>query len=178
MLNKSVHERFNEIYDLTNKAVRAFVTAKCGNTADIADIVQDTYVEVYQVLMKRGSGYVRDEKAFVLKIARQKLSRYYTLADRLGVLFFTRNKHDDFGLSELEQVADSFLTEDYVVDRAMLDEVREFLLKKPQDVRKVFYLFYDVEFTIPQIAAELGMSESNVKHKLYRTLNEIREKLE
>ena len=40
-------------------------------------------------------------------------------------------------------------------------------------MKKVFYLFYDVGQTIPEIARALSMSESNVKHKLYRTLKEL-----
>jgi RNA polymerase sigma-70 factor (ECF subfamily) len=56
----------------------------------------------------------------------------------------------------------------------MLDEIRRFIEQKPQDVKKVFYLFYDAGHSIPEIAQLLSMSESNVKHKLYRTLKELR----
>ncbi len=45
MVDPNITSRFNEIYDSTGKTVLAFVTAKCRNTADIQDIVQDTYVE-------------------------------------------------------------------------------------------------------------------------------------
>jgi DNA-directed RNA polymerase specialized sigma24 family protein len=44
-------------------------------------------------------------------------------------------------------------------------------------VKKVLYMFYELGMTIAEIAEELSMSESNVKHKLYRTLKEVRDSL-
>jgi len=79
---------------------------------------------------------------------------------------------DEVELSDLE--LDAFLTEDFITNQIMLDEVRRLIQSKPQDVKKVFYLFYDVGHSIPEIAKALSMSESNVKHKLYRTLKELR----
>ena len=72
MSNPNTVSRFDDIYNSTNKSVLAFITAKCRNTADISDIFQDTYVELYQVLIKRGAEYITSEKAFVLKIKKQK----------------------------------------------------------------------------------------------------------
>jgi DNA-directed RNA polymerase specialized sigma24 family protein len=45
-------------------------------------------------------------------------------------------------------------------------------------VKKVFALFYEADLSIAKIAENLSISESNVKHKLYRTLKEIRSILE
>jgi RNA polymerase sigma-70 factor (ECF subfamily) len=177
-----VTSRFNEIYYSTYNSVVAFVTAKCGNTADIADIVQDTYVEVYRVLSRRGVDYIKEPKAISLKIARQKLSKYYTAAERLKALVPLNANRDsgDFGESDFtdweQRLADDFLTEDFIVDKLLIAEVKALIREKPQDVKKVFYLFYDMGLTIPQIAKTMSMTESNVKHKLYRTLKELRSK--
>ncbi|MFQ9801920.1 MAG: sigma factor-like helix-turn-helix DNA-binding protein [Clostridia bacterium] len=35
-------------------------------------------------------------------------------------------------------------------------------------------MYYSLDLTIPEIAKQLSMSESNVKNKLYRTLKEMR----
>ena len=67
MLNPNIASRFDEIYNSTNKAVLAFITAKCGRTADIGDIFQETYMELYQILIKRGVEYVTNDKALVLR---------------------------------------------------------------------------------------------------------------
>jgi RNA polymerase sigma-70 factor (ECF subfamily) len=154
--------------------VLAFITAKCRYTADIGDIFQDTYMELYQVLSKREADYVKNDKAFVLRIAKRKIARYYSLLERLKIfvpMTATNEDGEEFELSDLE--ADAFLTEDFVVNQALLEAAQQFLQKKPEAVKKVFYLFYDVGLTIPEIAERLAMRESNVKNKLYRTIKEL-----
>lgn len=175
MVDPNIISRFNEIYDSTYRVVLSLVTVRCSNTADIQDIVQDTYVELYRCLDKRGVDYIKNDKAFVLRIAKQKLSRYYSLMERLRIFIpmtVINQDGDEVELSDLE--LDAFLTEDFITNQIMLDEVRRLIQSKPQDVKKVFYLFYDVGHSIPEIAKALSMSESNVKHKLYRTLKELR----
>ena len=44
MTESNINLRFNEIYDSTCKIILAFITARCGNTSDISDIFQDTYM--------------------------------------------------------------------------------------------------------------------------------------
>ncbi|MCL2030799.1 MAG: RNA polymerase sigma factor [Oscillospiraceae bacterium] len=175
MAGQDSTSRFNEIYNSTHKEVLTYVTAKCGNTADIQDIVQETYMELYTLLEKRGVDYVRNGKALVLRLAKQKLYRYYSLLERLRMfvpMTVTNGEGVESALSDLE--ADAFLTEVFSADQILLDEVRAFIRQKPAEVKKVFYLFYDVGLTIPETAKALSMSESKVKHKLYRTLKELR----
>jgi len=175
MVDPNITSRFNEIYDSTYKIVLSYVTAKCGNTADIRDIMQDIYLELYQIIAKRGVDYIKDEKSLCLRIARQKLSRYYSLLERLKMfvpITTVSEDSEEVDISDFE--TDSFLTEDFVVNQVLLEDIRRFIEQKPQDVKKVFYLFYDVGNTIPEIARLLSMSESNVKHKIYRTLKELR----
>ena len=175
MVDPSITSRFNEIYDSTNRAVLAFVTAKCGNIIDISDIVQDTYMELYRLLNKRGVDYIKNSKAMVLRIAKQKISRHYSLMDKLRhfvPMFVQSEDGGEIPLSDLE--AESFLTEDFMADHILLKNTREFIKQKPEDVKKVFFLFYDAGQSIPEIAQALSMSESNVKNKLYRTIKELR----
>lgn len=87
-------------------------------------------------------------------------------------LVITNDDGEETELLDIE--ADAFLTEDFVADKLMLKNIRSLLQSKPRDVKKIFYLFYDLGQSIPEIAKALMMSESSVKHKLYRTLKEIR----
>lgn len=174
MTNQNIAFRFDEIYNSTNKVVLAFITAKCKNTADINDILQDTYLELYQVLIKRGAEYIKHEKAFVLRIAKQKIARYYSLLERLKIFVSIDINNEDEEEAELSDFKISdFLTEDYVVNQILLDNAQEFIMSKSEDVKKVYYLFYGAGLTIPEIAKILSISESSVKNKLYRTLREL-----
>jgi RNA polymerase sigma-70 factor (ECF subfamily) len=175
MSSPSIASRFDDMYHSTKKAALSFITTKCKNTADISDIMQDTYMELYQVLIKRGAEYVINEKAFVLRIAKQKLARYYSLLERLRIFVSMNAHHEDeeeVDLSDFE--VDSFSMEDYAVNQVLLDNARKFIQSKPEDIKKVYYLFYAAGLSIPEIANILSISESNVKHKLYRTLKELK----
>jgi RNA polymerase sigma-70 factor (ECF subfamily) len=179
MSDQTVTERFNEVYNATYKAVMAYIAGKCGNTADMGDIAQEVYIEVYEMLCKRGVGYPRSDKAVVMKIAQQKIARHYSRMDRLRMLVPLRGENEDGDDDALTpQEVDAFMTEDYVIDQMMHDSARQIIRQKPEDVKKVFYLFYDLGLTIAETAQALGVSESNVKNKLYRTLKELRSLLE
>ena len=187
MSGENIDSRFNEIYDTTNKIILAFITAKCGNAADINDIFQETYMELYQRLQKRGADYVKDGKNFTLKIAKNKIARHYTLAERLKIFVSTTIKSEDNTeyqtnyYEDKETNKDLFLAEDnienYIINQDILENVRQFIKQKPADVEKIFYFFYELDLSISEIAQILSITESNVKHKLYRTLKELRDLL-
>jgi len=171
--------RFDEIYDSTHVQVRAFITAKCGRLTDVGDIFQETYMELYRLILKRGADYITNEKALVMKLAKQKIARHYSLAQRLRMFVSLSAKNtngDEIDISDFD--AEGFLAEDMAVDNVMYENARALLKAKPLDVQKVFYLTFDMGLTIAEIAKTLSMTESNVKNKLYRTLKELRKNFE
>ena len=179
MTDPNAASRFDEIYSATSRSVLAFITSKCKHTADISDIFQDTYLELYQVLSNRGVDYVKSPKAFMIRIAQRKISRYYSLMERLKLFVsLTAFDEDEVGYEPSDIDAHSVLLEDFAINQLLLDFVKQHLREKPDSVKRVFYLFYEFEMTIPEIAEALGISESNVKNKLYRTLKELRELLQ
>jgi RNA polymerase sigma-70 factor (ECF subfamily) len=176
MYGSDTVSRFNEIYDSTNKFILAFITARCGNTSDIGDIFQDTYMELYQRLEKKGADYVIDGKAFVFKIAKQKIARNYSLLKRLRMFVPVgvaneENEYEGIELSDMD--VNSFLMEDFAVDQIMLDNIRQLIKQKSPDTEQIFYFFYDMGLSIPEIAQAMSISESNIKNKLYRTIKEL-----
>ena len=171
-----IASRFEEIYNSTNKELLTYITSKCGRIADVSDIFQDTCMEFYRVLCERGIDYVTNAKALLFKIAKRKIAKHYSLSERLRMfvpLYSQSGDSEEFEMPDIE--AGELSTEDIVVNQVMLEEAKKLIMQKPENVKKVFFLFYEVGQTIPEIAQALSMSESNVKHKLYRTLNEIRE---
>jgi len=174
VVDQDITTLFNKIYDMTFKNVFAFVTSKCGNTNDIADILQETYMEVYSVIVKKGCTYIINEEAFVKNIAKTKIFRHYSLKEKISS--FINVSKDDHEIDILDfEITYEIEIEESVANKLLLDEINCFLLKKPQLTQKVFYLYYSLDYTIQQIATDLSLSESNVKNKLYRTVKEIRE---
>jgi RNA polymerase sigma-70 factor (ECF subfamily) len=79
-------------------------------------------------------------------------------------------------LSDFE--IEDFTLEDCVVNQILLEKAQEFIQSKSEDVERIFYLYYDSNLTVPEIAKMLNMSDSNVKHRIYRTLKELKDLFE
>lgn len=175
MADRSTTDFFNGIYDATNRKVLSYITAKCGRTSDIADIFQETYLEVFAALKRHGSDYVNNGEAFVMRIAKQKIYRYYSFLDRMKSVFtlFSPNDNEE-GTDFSDDEINGFTFESEESEKMLILQVNRFLLQKPAAIQKIFVLFYFMDMTIPEIAKLLSMSESNVKNKLYRTLKELR----
>ncbi|MBE6686122.1 MAG: hypothetical protein E7591_02715 [Ruminococcaceae bacterium] len=77
---------FNELYDSTYQKTLIYVTAKCSKLHDVEDILQEIYTEVYSVLLNKGREYIQNEEAFVIKIAKTKIFRHYSLKQRLSAI--------------------------------------------------------------------------------------------
>ncbi|MGI5897510.1 MAG: RNA polymerase sigma factor [Oscillospiraceae bacterium] len=171
MVDQAATSLFNALYDATNRKVLSFIIAKCSNTADIRDLFQETYLELYALLVKRGTKYVKNGEALVMKLARQKVYRHYSLLRRLRPAVSIPEPAEEEPCLEQAEVA----LEDDAFTAALIAEIGGILSQKPQQVQKIFYLYYSLDRSIPEIAALLSMSEANVKNKLYRTIRELRE---
>lgn len=175
MVDQNIISLFNDIYDATNRKVLGFIAAKCSNTSDISDIFQDTYMELYAVMVKRGLDYIINSEAFVMKIAKQKVYRHYSLLDRLKFavpLSVADDNGNEINIADLE--ANYFSFDISMLNSALIAEIRRAISAKPQIVQKIFFMRYSLDLTIPEIAELLSVGESYVKNKLYRTINELR----
>ena len=175
MVDQNTTTLFNEIYDSTNRKVLVYITAKCGSPSDIHDIFQETYMELYSVLVRKGPGYIQNGEAFVMRIAKQKLSRYYSLTARLkSLLPLSGSSADAEGDPPEDLELNSYSIDEQICSRDLTAKIYDVLSTKSPEIRKIFYLYYNLDLTISEIASQLSMTESNVKNKLYRTLKELR----
>lgn len=161
---------FNEIYDQTYDKVLRYVISKCGNTSDIADIVQETYLELYLTIVKRGAEYINNPGAFVMQLAKAKVYKHYSLVEKLKTLLpqVSQGREDAPPAPEEVQVHEAY------VNGITIQEIWTLLQSQDQQVQKIFYLYYYCGLKLREISKELDLHESTVKHKLYRTLAGIR----
>ena len=167
--------RFDEIYAATQRSALIYITAKCARNADIGDIFQETYLALYRTLRNNPDMRIENESAFVLKIARRILARYYNLRTRLKMFVSLQAAYDE-GESDLSDAeAARFMTDDFTVTHARMDAARAHLQRKPELTQKCFYLMYDMGLSIAEVARAMGLTESNVKNRIYRTIKELRQ---
>lgn len=163
---------FNQIYDANYNSVIKFVITKVRNLDDVQDIVQDVFVELYQILGRKGADYIINPEALLIKIAKTKLYRHYSLMDRMMNRLSIRKE---------EEIPEDFIITDREIDskldnRFVIEDIWKIIKSKSIDIQKVFYLYYYLDMPIREISKLMKMGESNIKHKIYRTLEEIRNK--
>lgn len=168
MTGQKVETVFDEIYHETSRKVLCYIKNKCGKTEDISDIFQDTYMELLVVLEKKGEDYIKNKDAFVMQIAKSKVYHYYLCKARVGTVFSSQDL-EGVELAEVSQPLD-----EWMVQKEMVREVYKLLEAKDRITREIFYLYYQRGMSIPAISSVLGMGQSNVKNKLYRTIKSLR----
>ncbi len=169
MIDQISLENFNEIFDKTYNNVLKFVVCKCSNMDDVNDIVQEIYIELYKKLMKAND--IQNIDSYILGIAKNKINKHYGLLYKFKML--SLNSHDVKEQEIIENIPSDIDVEDITIKAMDLEIVWKELRKKKLIVQKIFYLYYNLDFTIKEIARELSLGESYIKNCLYRTLKEL-----
>ena len=164
-------ERFRQIYTLTYRKTAAQIMAGARQTADAADLIQEVYLELYQIILRRGADYIREPEALTARLTKQVLARYYRKMSRRPEVY--AEPSEDGITAELPDI-EAASVEEITEDRAVIAWTEQYLAGRGDEVRRIFHLYYRFGLTIPEIARLLGKTESDVKNKLYRTLREIR----
>ena len=129
----------------------------CANAQDAEDVVQDTFLQYYST-----NKQFNDEehiKAWLLRVAINK-------AKDVTRRFRWKNA------VSLEDLNEDIPFEDPEVE-TFFDEV----MKLPEKYRVAIHLFYYEEMSVREIAQCLGITEQNVKTRLSRARDQLREKM-
>lgn len=167
MAKKETLKEFEHIYNETYNDITKYVVCHCKNMPDVEDILQNIYLSVYKKVDKK----TKITKEYVQGIARHKVKDYYRFRykDKMISFFSKENKEEEI-------YPDTLDIEKSITLKLDTELVWNELKKKKIIIFQIFYLYYVLELTQKEIASLLHITESNVKHHLYRTLKELREK--
>lgn len=170
MTSQSNLKKFNNIYDETYYDILKYIIIKCNNINDANDIIQEVYLEFWNILNKKK---VEEDniKSYLIGIAVNKIKKHYSILSKIKRINIF-DKNDDIDL--INNIKDDIDIEDLVIKNDDWDVIWKYIKnKKNKDIGKVFYLYYKLELSIKEIASELNKSESYVKNLIYRTLKEL-----
>lgn len=174
MTSQSNLYKFNEMYDKTHLDLLKYVIIKCHNINDANDIIQETYLEFWNIINKKELSN-SNIKSYLIGIANNKIKKHYTLFQKINTISIFEKNEKDIELIDL--LEDKINIENYVIQKDNWLSVWQFIKgKKNQDIPKVFYLYYKLELSIKEISKEFNVSESYIKNLIYRTLKELQEK--
>ena len=167
--------KFNGIYDKTHLDLLKYVVIKCHNINDTNDIMQETYLELWNILNKRDLSNINiNIKSYLIGIANNKIKKHYTLLQKLKTISLSQTNDKEIEL--IDTIEDKMNINDIIIKEDNWNTVWKYIKsKKNQDIPKVFYLYYKLELSIKEISKELKKSESYIKHLIYRTLHELQD---
>ena len=165
-------EIFNQIYEQTYPIISKYVVCHCENIEDVKDILQEIYFHVYKQINKGKEMNME----YIMGIAKNKVNDYYRFSYKHKIISLFSKNNDELKL--IESIPNDVDLERSIEIKCESEQIWKILTYKPVIISKVFYLYYYLEMSISEIAKELNISESNVKNYLYRTLKELRNKLE
>lgn len=171
MINQETLKLFDEVYYSTYSDVLKYVVCHCANIENAKDIVQNVYLEVLKKL--NNNNQIVMNKSYIIGIAKNKVKDYYRFNYKIKLvsLFSSQNNKDN--LSLMDSIKSEIDIEKEILQKEDLKFIWDYLKKKKVIISKIFYLYYNMDFEIKEIAQELNISESNVKNYLYRTLKEL-----
>jgi len=171
MIDQETLKVFDELYNDTYHNTLKYVICNCSNIDDVKDIVQNVYLEVLKKLKENNLSV--ENKSYIIGIARHKVKDYYRFRykEKLISLFSSEDKSEDILL--VDTIPSNMNIDGDFIKKEELKEVWNFLRKKKSIIGKIFYLYYYEDSSIKEISETLGISESNVKNYLYRTLKEL-----
>ncbi len=169
MINQINLQKFESIYDKTYKNVLKFVICECSNMSDVNDIIQEVYIEVYKKINVNDD--IKNIEAYIIGIAKNKIKKYYRLLYKFKTL--SLNKENDREEEFVDNIPSDIDIEKIIIKTDDLEIIWKFLRKQKLVIQKIFYLYYELDFTIKEIANVLHLSESYIKNNLYRTLKSL-----
>ena len=171
MLGAPNLKQFEEIYDKTYNKTLRYIICKCSNIEDVNDIIQETYLELYNAIIKEKD--IDNFDKYIIGIAKNKIRKHYRIIYKIKTISLFTNKKDELEL--LDTIKNDIDLEKIVINTQDKEKIWNYLKNKNINIQKIFYLYYELDIKIKEIAKSMEVSESYVKNCLYRTLKELQE---
>ncbi|MGC3981857.1 MAG: sigma-70 family RNA polymerase sigma factor [Steroidobacteraceae bacterium] len=163
----SVFGQWNELFQQYRKAL-AKAVARIVKPHDIEDIVQETYVRLYQASQHQ---QIRHPKSFMLTTARNIALNHVARADALNHLTSHTQSEDEEEWQIISSAMDGVESPE-----ALVQANEEFLLfcravrELPLQCRRAFILKKVYGISQKEVARQLGISEGTVEKHLVKGL--------
>lgn len=166
-LSSGDEKAFAGLYDRYWEPLFGYVMRVLQDKDDSMDVVQDTFVTVWQ--QRTTLGNVQSFKAYIYSIARYKALRYIRMnirkRDYLSSLLNFLQAHEES-------------PEDQLITGELQSIINAEVENLPPKMREVFLLSREQHLSYREIAAKLNISDKTVKKQISNSLKLIRMKME
>ena len=167
-------DAFEKLYEEYYDRLYFFVLKNVGNKEAAEDITQDTFIKSL-------------EKIHTLKQPENFVTWLHTIAYRRCTDLFRSRRRDVYFDTdeELEDALEShslnepvMVPEDYATNKDISRQLKTMIDSLKPDMKSALILYYYNDMSLTDISKTMGISETNVKQKLFRARRKLREKIE
>ena len=158
---------FGKIMRRYNSSIFRICLSHLGGREEAEDAVQEIFLRAYRSL-----NTFRLDKRFwtwLYSIAMNHLKTHYSRLKRLDDLKERAGQNIKFHQSDPVGL---------FVQQETRQEIQQAVELLPSDFKKVVNLYYEKEMSVSDISRTIGISRENVKIKLYRAQNRLKEIIE
>lgn len=163
LIQQKDHKAFEQLIDNYQDYVYSIIISIVKDSYQAQEAAQDTFMKVYKSM----DSFNRESK----------LSTWiYRIAYRTGLDYLKKKKHYMSDITEHHDISDSTDLEKEFHQKSLLDFIKDWINKLPAEEASVMQLFYLQQRSIKEVQAATGLTETNIKTKLFRTRKLLREK--
>lgn len=166
-------DALENIYNETRQMVYFTALGILHNKDDAEDVVQDTYIKVFQNISR-----LNEEKAFInwLKIIVVNVCKN-NLKKHKPALFLDHHEEDS-ALESIEEVSEDFLPQEYIDQAEKREIIKNMVENLPDSQRIAVILYYFNELPLAEVSKVMGTTEGTTKSRLNYARKQIRAKVE
>lgn len=158
-----------EIYNETRQMVYFTALGILRNEEDAEDVVQDTYIKVFQNI-----AHLRDENAFIswLKMIAVNVSK--NSLKKHKPLLFQNDEQENAMLGSVEEIGEDFLPQEYVDQAEKREIIKNMVKDLPDTQRTAVMLYYFDELPLSEVAKVMETTDGTTKSRLNYARKQIR----
>ena len=160
-------EKFNDIYELSNKYIYTCISKSINDVDAIQDIMQETYIAISNNLNKLES--VEAFRVWSGKIATNKAFKYYKKNKEILL-----DADNQYIFNEIEEDNEHFLPGNIMDNKEAQKLVREIINALPLIQKNTIMNYYFNEMKVEEIAKEFEIPVGTVKTNLYQSRKKIK----
>ncbi|GIN91938.1 RNA polymerase sigma factor [Siminovitchia terrae] len=159
------YEKMEELYELYEQKIYFVAFSILNNIQQAEDVVQETFITIYQQLEKVCSLKTQELKRYILRISKNKAIDSYRKNKRHGLFL------EEYQREAVEVVNENIgAWEQYLMSEAQIDTLLTTLKDSYRQVFK-YRIFYNL--TYKEISELMGMSEVNVRKQFERARKQV-----
>lgn len=162
-----------EIYNKTRQMVYFTALGIVKNEYDAEDLVQDTYIKVFENLhrLQDEATFPKWLKTIVINISKNHLKKKKPA-------LFQDDKEEDTVIGSIEEVSENFLPQEYLEQEEKLKTIKNMVFDLPDTQRIAVTLYYYNELPLSEVSKIMETSDGTTKSRLNYARKQIKAKVD